>query len=164
MGFTLIELMLVVAIIGLLAAIAIPKFADLVIKSKEASARGTLGALRSAIHIFYADNEGVYPPSGATGGLNILTIGGKYMNAIPAIAIPAPGNHSASSGVNDNEGFADDYAGGYLFYYEGTPPPASMMLPTPIPSWWGEEIYFPLGSLLIMCSHTDSRGQIWSSY
>ncbi|HND64395.1 MAG TPA: prepilin-type N-terminal cleavage/methylation domain-containing protein, partial [Elusimicrobiota bacterium] len=57
-GFTLIELMLVVAIIGLLAAIAVPKFANLVIKAKEASTRGKLGTVRSALSIYYADNEG----------------------------------------------------------------------------------------------------------
>ena len=54
--------MLVVAIIGLLAAIAIPKFANLVVKAKEASIKGKLGTLRSAISIYYADNEGIYPP------------------------------------------------------------------------------------------------------
>jgi prepilin-type N-terminal cleavage/methylation domain-containing protein len=48
-GFTLIELMLVVAIIGLLAAIALPKFADLVRKAREAALRGKTGAIRSAI-------------------------------------------------------------------------------------------------------------------
>ncbi|HND63455.1 MAG TPA: prepilin-type N-terminal cleavage/methylation domain-containing protein, partial [Elusimicrobiota bacterium] len=57
-GFTLIELMLVVAIIGLLAAIAIPKFANLVVKAKEASVRGKIGSVRSAMSIYYADNEG----------------------------------------------------------------------------------------------------------
>lgn len=57
-GFTLIELMLVVAIIGLLAAIAVPKFAKMVIKAKEASTRGKLGSVRSALSIYYADNVG----------------------------------------------------------------------------------------------------------
>src|SRR5947209_14156639 len=60
-GFTLIELMIVVAIIGILAAVAIPKFADLVTKSKEASVKGSLGSVRSALSIYYGDQEGVYP-------------------------------------------------------------------------------------------------------
>ncbi|MCD6413251.1 MAG: type II secretion system protein [Elusimicrobia bacterium] len=60
-GFTLIELMIVVAIIGILAAVAIPKFANLIRKSKEAATKGSLGALRSAISIYYGDQEGTYP-------------------------------------------------------------------------------------------------------
>ncbi|MBL8024635.1 MAG: prepilin-type N-terminal cleavage/methylation domain-containing protein [Elusimicrobia bacterium] len=48
-GFTLIELMLVSVIIGLLSAIAIPKMADLIWKAKEASVKGKLGSLRSAL-------------------------------------------------------------------------------------------------------------------
>lgn len=60
-GFTLIELMIVVAIIGILAAIAIPKFADLIRKSKEGSTKGSLGAMRSALTIYYGEQEGIYP-------------------------------------------------------------------------------------------------------
>jgi len=62
-GFTLIELMIVVAIIGILAAIAIPKFASLLRKSNEGACKGNLGALRSALSIYYGDMEGQYPDS-----------------------------------------------------------------------------------------------------
>ncbi len=50
-GFTLIELMLMAAIIGLLVAIAIPKFANLIQKAKEAVLKGQVGAIRSALTI-----------------------------------------------------------------------------------------------------------------
>ena len=41
-GFTLVELMIVVAIIGVLAAVAIPKFADMLEKSREGATKGNL--------------------------------------------------------------------------------------------------------------------------
>ena len=89
-GFTLIELMIVVAIIGILAAIAIPKFAELIRKSGEGSSKGNLGALRSALSIYYGDMEGQYPAT-----LNGLTIAGKYLGTIPAAK--TPNYHSDSS-------------------------------------------------------------------
>src|ERR1044071_9763427 len=92
-GFTLIELMIVVAIIGMLAAIAIPKFADLVTKSKESAVKGSLGSLRSAVSIYYSDTEGVFPSTSANLSVS-LTTGGKYLKDLPFIQIPKPGNHA----------------------------------------------------------------------
>lgn len=62
-GFTLIELMIVIAIIGILAIIAIPRFVDLVDKAREGATKGNIGAIRGALVIYYGDNEGNYPAS-----------------------------------------------------------------------------------------------------
>lgn len=54
-GFTLIELVIIIVILGILAAVAIPKYQDLSGEAQEASARSSLGSLRSAVTIFYAN-------------------------------------------------------------------------------------------------------------
>ena len=87
-GFTLIELMIVVAIIGILAAIAIPKFADLINKSKEGATKGALSSVRSALQVYYGDNEGWFPAD----DLSVLTLNGKYINEIPVAKLPTTGH------------------------------------------------------------------------
>lgn len=56
-GFTLIELMIVVAIIGILAAIAIPQYQNFTKKSKASEAKVYLAAITTAQASYYAEND-----------------------------------------------------------------------------------------------------------
>jgi len=72
-GFTLVELMIVVAIIGILAAIAIPNFLNFRLKAKTSEAKSNLGAIRSTQVAYFAEwnmwvgNQGLTPVGGRTG-------------------------------------------------------------------------------------------------
>ncbi|MDR1695158.1 MAG: prepilin-type N-terminal cleavage/methylation domain-containing protein, partial [Endomicrobium sp.] len=79
-GFSAVELVIAVAVVVLLGVIAVPKMADTLRKSNENATKASLTALRSAIAMYYGDNEGNYP------GANIaeeLTKDSKYISEIP---------------------------------------------------------------------------------
>ncbi len=134
-GFTLIELMIVVAIIGILAAIAIPKFASLIRKSSEGASKGNLGAIRSALSIYYGDMEGQYPAT-----VDSLTINGKYLASVPSAK--APNYHADTSGLT----YAITSADGGGWVYNNT---------------FGDSNY---GTILVNCTHTDTKGTVWTVY
>ena len=75
-GFTLIELMIVMTIIGILASIAAPNYQRSVIKAREAVLMENLYQMRKAIDTFFVD-KGKYPTS-----LGEL-VEGKYLRGIP---------------------------------------------------------------------------------
>lgn len=86
-GFTLIELMIVVAIIGILAAVAIPKFAQMLEKAREGATKGNLSAIRGAISIYYGEKEGAWPG-------DLTTAFTTYIDPIPPAKATPLGNSS----------------------------------------------------------------------
>lgn len=111
-GFTLIELMVVVAIIGILAAIAIPKFASVIRKSKEGATKGALGSLRSAIAIYYGQMEGQYPTS-----ITVAPFVGTFIDSIPTVKLGITGIADSASvrtsgGINNDGGWYYDSSAG----------------------------------------------------
>lgn len=101
-GFTLVELMIVIVIIGILAAVAVPKFADMVDKSKEGATKAQLTAIRGALQVYYGDNEGKFPkttlsqtdePQADPNVLNDSLIP-KYISDIGMAKLPHKGNNN----------------------------------------------------------------------
>ena len=146
-GFTLIELMIVVAIIGILAAIAIPQFASLVAKSQEGRTKANLGTIRSALSIYYGDMEGWYPSDVNGANLALLSNGGKYLQAVPNADLPRTSNSAGHVATNleTTGAAAADGTAGWLYDNGGA---AS--------TTWGR--------VTVNCTHNDLRAATWSTY
>jgi prepilin-type N-terminal cleavage/methylation domain-containing protein len=157
-GFTLIELMIVVAIIGILAAIAIPRFADLIRKSKEGATKGSIGSIRTAISVYYGENEGAFPKylrclvaSGATSEDDTsATVDAKYLDAIPVAKVGAYGHADTNRVVDDTTDDDDldfnDWAAGWCYGgYDGA----------------GKQ---DDGKVCVACTHTDTKREAISGW
>jgi len=115
-GFTLIELMIVMTIIGILVSIAQPNFQKAIIRAKETSLRRSLFVLRDVIDQYYADH-GNYPESLET------LVEEHYIRAIPE----DPFTRSRTSWIvippedSEESGVYDVHSGSDLVALNGTP-------------------------------------------
>jgi general secretion pathway protein G len=85
-AFTLIEILIVVIILGILAAIVVPQFASATSEASRSATFDQLGKLRRAIAVYYFKNGGVYPDVTAGDGTwgSMLGSSGQYLREPPA--------------------------------------------------------------------------------
>jgi general secretion pathway protein G len=128
--------MIAVAILGILIAIAVPKFSNLIKKSHESTSRGNLAMLRSSLAVYYGENTGIYPVDDLTS----LVASGKYMAAFPIL--------TTLNLHNDSAQVVDEIA------------------PSDSGNWSYNNVNGDLnwGAVHVGCTHTDTDGTIWSSY
>ena len=146
-GFTLIELMIVVAIISILASIAIPKFANMLFKAQEGSLKGNLGSLRSALTIYYADTNGITASCTAGAGSSLFNnvLVPRYIAAVPVVK---NGLHPPTSSVYcDYQMVGGSIHDGQGWYYDGANPLDNYS-----------------GGVWVACDHTDTSSNDWTSY
>jgi len=122
-GFSFVELMIVVAVLGILAAVVIPQFQSYTTEAKEVVAKDNLRLLRSAIELYAAQHNGVSPgypfDNPAAIALEIefkrQMLSGDYLSAVPQ----NPFNNKATLRmIANNEPFPAAPTGQYGWVYQ----------------------------------------------
>jgi general secretion pathway protein G len=113
-GFTLLELMIVVSIIGILATFAVPSYRQSVVKAREAVLQQDLATMRDVLDQYRAD-RGKYPPSLK----EIVTAG--YLRAVPVDPITRSASTWQEIVDETDGGIFDVHSGADLVASNGTP-------------------------------------------
>ncbi|MCR4663643.1 MAG: hypothetical protein K5622_07170 [Endomicrobiaceae bacterium] len=133
-----IEIIAAIAIILLLTLVFYPKFLDVIRKSNEATTRANLTALRSAIAVYYGDNEGTFPSENIVEELTAED--GKYIKYIPEVYCPP--YHNPTSEITTKP---TGNSGKWAYQVEDSEDRQA-------------------GEIWIDCDKKDSKGVVWNTY
>lgn len=134
-GFTVIEIVVMVAVLGVVAAITVPKFQTMLYQSREGRTKTHLGDLRGALAIYYSDNFGLFPSDDGTPETRLASaLVPRYLKRIPAVELP----HFHPNQSNTVQDRFDDS---------------------------GDWVYTTLdGFVAVNCTHADTKGLAISSW
>ncbi|MBS3936111.1 MAG: prepilin-type N-terminal cleavage/methylation domain-containing protein [Sulfuritalea sp.] len=122
-GFTLIEVMITVAIIAILAALALPAYNDYILRGRLAEAHGELVAMRVRLETYFLDNR-TYVGACAAGTVAPLPAAGRFAYSCP--------NLTAATYVVQADGVAAQGTGGFTYTIDQN----NVRATTAVPAGW----------------------------
>jgi type IV pilus assembly protein PilE len=120
-GYSLIEILVVVAIVGILAAIALPSYSAYIIRGKRAEGRAALHDLAAREERFYSDNNSQYTGTIGAGGINLSAQEQQSTDYTFSALVPVPPDISNQTYLlTATPAFTDTKCGSFTLDQTGT--------------------------------------------